>query len=439
MPMAAAFMRIPRTAAEGALLAQAGRLLPCGVRNASVDPDYAMVIREARGGHITDCSGNDYIDYLLGSGPLFLGHAHPAVVEAVRSQLERGTSYLMLSEPAIRLAAEIVRLVPCAEQVSFHNSGSEATFFAIRLARAFRKRDRILKFEGAYHGMHDAALMSTQWLATPVDFPTAVPDSAGIPAHARHETLIAPFNDIEATTAIIERHARDLACVIVEPLHRTIPPRQGFLEELRRITRHFEIPLVFDEVVTGFRLALGGAQERYGVTPDLCALGKTISGGHPFGVVCGRAEIMSVASPARSATGDQAKLTGTFSGNPISCSAALAVIGELERPGLYAAVNAKGRRLRAALEHALDDAGITAQVLGEPTVFQPWFTAGPVENHRDTLRADTRHARRFVDLLLERGIVKGHEKFFLSAAHTDEDIAYTIEAFGHVAAMLGGT
>lgn len=430
------FQKKTRSAREKELLEISARTLPSGVRNASLSPEYAMVIAEAQGSKITDCSGNTYIDYLLGSGPMFLGHAHPAVVAAMQAQLGKGNSYLMVNEPAILLSREIVELVPCADQASFHNSGSEATFFALRLARAFRKRDKVLKFEGGYHGMGDSALMSTQWTRKVREFPEASPDSAGIPAAAQADTLIAPFNDFETTAAIIEAHTDELACVLVEPLHRTIQPKPGFLEELRKITKHHGIPLIFDEVVTGFRFGLGGAQQRYGVTPDLCALGKTISGGLPLGVLCGSEEIMSFASPSRMMTGDWARLSGTFSGNPLCCGVALAILEELKKPGFYEAVEAKGRRLRTALTAALTDAGIPAQVSGEDTVFQPWFTAEPLVDHRSGMTADIGVSLKFIDLLLDEGIVKGHEKFFVSAAHSDEDIDVTIRAFQTAAEKL---
>ena len=422
------FKRKARTPREAELLETCGRVLPVGVRNASYNPDYMMVIEKAQGARLTDCSGNEYIDYLLGSGPMFLGHAHPAVVAAAEAQLRNGASYLMTSEPTIEVAAEIVDAGPCAENVSFHNSGSEATFFAMRVARAFRKRDKVLKFEGGYHGMGDSALMSTQWTQKPLDFPEPHADSSGIPASVRAETLIAPFNNLDVTTSIIEQHADELGCVIVEPLNRTIPPAPGFLEGLREVTTRHGIPLIFDEVVTGFRLAFGGAQEYYGVTPDLCALGKTISGGHPFGVLCGTEEIMGMAAPARIMKGDWARLSGTFSGNPISCRVALAIINELKKPGFYETVEKRGRRLRAGLENAIEKSGLSAQVLGEDTVFQPWFTRESITDHRTSLAANAGMNIKFIDKLLDRGIVKGHEKFFISAAHTDQDIDYTIEA-----------
>jgi glutamate-1-semialdehyde 2,1-aminomutase len=428
--------RKPRSPREADLLARASRILPSGVRNASWSPDYAMVIREARGARIVDESGNEYVDYLLGSGPLLLGHAHPAVVAAVRDQLERGSSYLMVSEQAIRLAEQIVELVPCAEAVSFHSTGSEATFFALRLARAFRRRDAILKFEGAYHGMGDDVLMSTQWTPEPPPFPSPHPNSSGIPESAAANVLVAPFNDVATTTAIIERHHDQIAAVIVEPLQRTIAPRPDFLAELRRITAHYGIVLIFDEIVTGFRLSLGGGQAYYGVTPDLCALGKNISGGHPLGVVCGRHEIMSLADPSRREHGDSVLLTGTFSGNPVSCAAALACIAELRRPGVYSNLMSTGQHLRTALQTMLDDAGIVARVTGEPSVFQPWFTAAEVVDHRSTLGANRAHAAAFTDRLLDAGVVKAHEKFFVSTAHGPEEVARTLAAFAFAVERL---
>ncbi|UCE85982.1 MAG: aspartate aminotransferase family protein [Deltaproteobacteria bacterium] len=431
--------RQPRTAHEAALLKRSEALLPAGVRNATLNPDYAMVVKEARGARIWDCSGNEYVDYLLGSGPMLLGHAHPAVVAAVRAQLERGSNYLMVSEPAIRLAEAIVEIVPCAERVSFHSTGSEATSFAMRLARAYRGRSAILKFEGGYHGMGDHALMSNQWTATPRPFPEPVPNSAGIPESVTHEVLVAPFNDIETTSGLIETHRERLAAVIVEPLQRTIPPRPGFLEALRSQTREYDIPLIFDEVVTGFRLALGGAQAYYGVTPDLCALGKSISGGHPIGVLCGRADLLGLAGRAGRAAGSPVMLTGTFSANPVSAVAALACIEELRKPGCYERLAATGRRLMEALQATLDRAGIAARVGGEPSAFQPWFTDREIVDFRSTQSADGRLSARFSEALLEHGVVKAHEKFFVSTAHTEDDVAWTLEAFARAAERLRET
>lgn len=428
--------RRARSLEEARLLDRARRLLPSGVRNSTHSPDHAMVVREARGARLTDWSGNQYIDYLLGSGPMLLGHAHPAVTAAVRGALASGSNPFLVSEAAIRLAEEIVRAVPCAEQVSFHSSGSEATFFAMRLARAFRGREKILKFEGAFHGMHDYALMSTQWTRRSADFPTAVPNSAGIP-HALEETvLIAPFNDIEATAAIVERHRDELAGVIVEPLQRTIPPRSDFLGDLRDLTRRHGIPLIFDEIVTGFRLAYGGAQEYYGVVPDLCALGKSMSGGHPITAVCGSEEIFLHADALRNRGRGHVLLTGTFSGNPISAAAALATLAELRKPRSYERLFATGRRLMESLQSLLDEAGIAARVTGEPPAFEVWFTEREVNDFRSMLAADAAMHGRFTEILLERGVLKAHEKFFVSLAHGEEEVEQTIAAFRAAVAEL---
>src|SRR5438046_6563954 len=274
------------------LLQRAARVLPGGVLGSHRSgPGLEFVVREGRGAYLWDMSGRRYLDYLLGSGPMRLGHAHPAVVEAVQRQMERGTSYFVVNEPAIRLAEEIVAAVPCAEQVRYTSSGAEATFFALRVARAYRKRDKIMKFEGGYHGGHDYALMSVA-PRSPKAFPAATPDSAGIPHVLEGEVLIAPYNDLATVEALLAVYADELAAVIVEPFQRLIPPQRGFLEGLRTLTRRHGIPLIFDEVVTGFRFAYGGAQEYYGVVPDLAAYGKIIGGGFPLAAVCGRREIM---------------------------------------------------------------------------------------------------------------------------------------------------
>jgi glutamate-1-semialdehyde 2,1-aminomutase len=429
--------RQPRSARETALLAQAARYAPAIVRGPTALADHAMVIREARGSRIVDWSGNEYIDYLLGSGPMLLGHAHPAVAAAVREQLERGSTYLLTSEPAILLAEEIVEAVPCAEMVCFNGTGSESTFFAMRLARAYRRRDRILKFEGAFHGMSDYALMSNQWTGAPAEHPRPVPNSAGIPRSIEGEVLIAPFNDIDTTAAIVEAHHDELAGVIVEPLQRTLAPRPGFLAGVREVTARFGIPLIFDEVVTGFRLALGGAQEYYGVVPDLCALGKSISGGLPISVLCGRAEIMALVEPAARAAAGHVAQTGTFSGNPLSAVAALAVLTELRKAGAYDRLFATGRTLMTGLQRLLDAAGIPARVTGEPPAFEVWFTDQEVTDFRATLGADRAAHAQFTTLLLERGILKAHEKFFVSMAHDEEDVELTLAAFASAVEALG--
>src|SRR5215475_642692 len=263
-----------RSSEESRLMEMAAQRLPGGVLGSSRFPDdLAFVVKRGKGSKLWDVSGREYIDFLLGSGPMILGHAHPAVVAAVREQLENGTTYFLVNEPVIKLADELCRAVPCAEQVRFTSTGSEATFFALRAARAWRKREKVLKFEGGYHGSHDYALMSSA-PRSPKAFPAATADSGGIPQVLEGEVLIAPYNDLPTVEALLAVHADSLAAVIVEPFQRLIPPQAGFLEGLRELTRRREIPLIFDEVVTGFRLAYGGAQEAYGVTPDLATYGK---------------------------------------------------------------------------------------------------------------------------------------------------------------------
>ncbi len=422
------FVRKESSEHERALLARSDRHLACGIRSASINPAYSMVITGGKGARVTDASGNEYLDYLLGSGPMFLGHAHPAMVAAVQQRVAEGNSFLLTNDAAIDLAETLSETVPCAEKISFHNSGSEATYFALRLARAYRKRDKMLKFEGAYHGMHDHALMSAQWTMKPADFPHAVPNSAGIPVQTREDVVIAPFNDLETTIEIIRTHADELGCVMVEPLCRTFVPRPGFLQGLRDVTRALDIPLVFDEVVTGFRLALGGAQEFYGVVPDLCAGAKAISGGLPFGFVGGRADIMDLAGRAGVEAGNHVRLTGTYSGNVLAASVASALIQELKAPGLYEQVNSRGQRLKNALTDLLRSADIPAQVIGEATAFQPWFIDHEVYDHRSSLGLHWKRHFKLQDLLLDRGILKGQEKFFVSTVHSDADIDLTIAA-----------
>ncbi len=327
---------------ERALALEARRVLPAGgFGNIASD----IIIRTGRGGRVWDVSGNEYVDYLLGSGPMLVGHAHPEVMEAVLEQVPRGTTFFANNEHGIRLAAEIVEALPCAEQVRFASSGTEADLYAMRLARAFRKRDKILKFEGGYHGMSDYGLMSL-WPTRPGNFPQAQPDSAGIPRAVADDVLVCPYNDLETARQVIHAHRDELAGVIVEPMQRLIPPVPGFLQGLRDITAECGIVLIFDEVVTGFRLAYEGGQGYYGVTPDLCTLGKVIGGGFPLSAVAGRADIM--AHFDRAAVGEAGFLPaiGTLSGNPVAAVAGLATLRILKRPGAYERIFANGRAIR---------------------------------------------------------------------------------------------
>ena len=417
--------QMARSEREQALVETARRVLPAGgFGNMAGD----VVIHRGQGGRIWDVSGNEYVDFLLGSGPMFIGHNHPEVLAAVQEQLPLGTTFFASNEPGIRLAAEIVDAVPCAEQVRFVSSGTEADMYAMRLARAFRGREKILKFEGGYHGMSDYGLMSLA-PKQPGNFPQAVPDSAGIARSIRDDVLVAPFNDAEMAESLIREHKDELAGVIVEPLQRLIPPRPGFLEALRRITAEHGIPLIFDEVVTGFRFAYGGAQAYYGVTPDICTLGKIIGGGFPLAAIAGRADIM--AHFDHGLVGDDGFLmqVGTLSGNPVAAAAGLATLNVLKHPGVYDRVFATGRNLMDEFTRMLRDAGLPAQVVGLPPLFDVVFATGDISDYRATLRADREMQSRFNSSLRASGIFKGENKYYLSLAHDDADIRQTLAAF----------
>ncbi|MDX1434605.1 MAG: aminotransferase class III-fold pyridoxal phosphate-dependent enzyme, partial [Gammaproteobacteria bacterium] len=275
---------------EESLLEKAHRVLPAGTfGNTPAD----IVIREGRGARVWDEDGREYVDYLLGSGPMIVGHSHPEVIAAVQAQLGHGTTFFANNRQGIDLAAAIVDAVPCADKVRFASTGSEADAFAMRLARAYRGRPKILKFEGGYHGYSEYGLMSLA-PKRPGNAVEPIPDSAGIPAHLKEDMLVAPFNDVDAVASLIAEHRGSIAGVIMEPVQRLLPPRPGFLEAVRELTHDNDILLIFDEVVTGFRLAYGGAQEYYGVVPDLCTLGKAIGGGFPLSAVAGREEVMAL-------------------------------------------------------------------------------------------------------------------------------------------------
>ncbi len=407
------------------LVAQAKRVLPGGSFG---NMPAEVVLREGKGGRIWDESGREYVDFLLGSGPMFIGHAHPEVTEAVQAQVPLGTTFFGNNKHGIALAEAIVEAVPCADQVRFVCSGTEADLYAMRAARAFRKRDKILKFEGGYHGMSDYALVSLA-PKNPGNFPRGTLDSAGIPKSTADEMLVAAFNDIEMVESLIEEHKDELAGVIVEPFQRLIPPKPGFLQALRAVTAKHGIPLIFDEVVTGFRFAYGGAQEYYGVTPDLCTLGKIVGGGFALAAIAGRADIMKHFDRLAMTDEDFIFQVGTLSGNPVAAVAGLATLEVLKRPGTYEQVFATGRTLMASLSDLLKKAGFKAQVIGEPPLFDVVFTDQTIKDYRDTLKGDKAIAARFNQLLRARGLMKGESKYYVSLAHTQADIDHTIGAW----------
>ncbi len=423
------------TLATDALITAARRVLPGGSFG---NLPAETMIRDGRAGRVWDEEGREYIDFLLGSGPMFIGHAHPEVTAAVQAQIPLGTTYFANNRHGIHLAEEIVAAMACAEQVRFVCTGTEADLYAMRVARAFRKKDKILKFEGGYHGMSDFSLMSLA-PKRPGNFPYPVPDSAGIPRAIQDTMLVAPFNDLETVESLIREHQDDLAGVIVEPFQRLIPPAPGFLQGLRKITAELGIPLIFDEVVTGFRFAYGGAQEYYGVIPDLCTLGKIMGGGFALAAIAGRADLM--AHFDRAAVGDEDFLmqVGTLSANPVASVAGLATLEVLKRPGTYERVFATGRELMGTLSELLKSAGLPAQVIGEPVLFDVVFTPDTIRDYRGTLKGDAAMLRRFNAALRARGVMKGDSKYYVSVAHTDDDVKHTIEAWkGAIAELSKG-
>ena len=389
--------------------------------------EIGFIVDHAAGSKIYDLDGREYIDYVLGSGPMLLGHGHPKVVAAVQQQAARGSTYFTLNREALALAELIVDAVPCAEQVKFVGSGSEATFTALRLARIATGREKILKFEGAFHGNHDYSLNSVT-PSHPPPYPEAAPDSAGVPAAIRETVLIAPFNDTETARDIILDHQGELAAVIVEPLQRALPPRPGFLAGLRAACTQAGVPLIFDEVVTGFRMAWGGAQERYGVVPDLACYGKVVFGGYAGGGVCGARDLMAAADPARKRAG--VNMTGTLSGNPVSAAAGLATLNVIreEGPAFYERTFAYGERLREGMLAAFTARGIATQAPGDGPIFQLYLQDEPIADYRDTLHADAAGWTRFCHSMIRRGIYMNGGKVYCSAAHTDDDLRATLAA-----------
>ncbi len=417
---------------DESLLDRAHRVLPGGsFGNTAAE----LIISRGQGSRVWDAEGREYIDYLIGSGPMLVGHNHPEVTAAARAQIEQGTTFFANNQQGIDLAQAIVEAVPCADKVRFASTGSEADAFAMRLVRAYRGRDKILKFEGGYHGYSDYGLMSLA-PKSPGNTSAPVRDSAGIPQNTTENVLVAPFNDAEAVAGLIREHKGEIAAVFMEPLQRLIPPRPGFLEAMRALTLEHDILLVFDEVVTGFRLAYGGAQELYGVVPDLCTLGKAIGGGFPMAAIAGREEVMALFDRERAEPERFVPMVGTLSGNPVAAAAGLATLDVLSRPGTYERLTEVGNRLMAGLGQSLERAGLEGQVIGAPQMFDVIFADGEIRNYRDTLRGDAALMARFNKELRARGVLKADTKFYLSLAIDETDIHQTLEAFDGALAAL---
>ncbi|MGM0564015.1 MAG: glutamate-1-semialdehyde 2,1-aminomutase [Pseudomonadota bacterium] len=389
-----------------------------------------VFVERAEGACFFDSDGRRFIDYVGSWGPMILGHAHPAVIEAVREAAGRGLSFGAPTEVETRMADKVCELVPSMDMVRMVNSGTEATMTAIRLARGFTGRDKIVKFEGCYHGHSDSLLVKAGSGALTLGVPT----SPGVPADCASHTLTLTFNDAEQVRQVFAEMGDEIACIIVEPVAgnmNCIPPEPGFLEALREVCDESGSVLIFDEVMTGFRVALGGAQARYGVTPDLTTLGKIIGGGMPVGAFGGRREIMEHISPL-----GPVYQAGTLSGNPIAMAAGLATLELISQPGFHEALEQKTQTLCNGLKAAADSAGIDLTCQSAGAMFGLFFTGEDKVSRFDQVAAgDTEYFKRFFHALLERGVYLAPSAFeagFVSAAHSDADIQATIDAAADV-------
>jgi glutamate-1-semialdehyde 2,1-aminomutase len=386
--------------------------------------DPGIIIREGKGSRVWDEDGNEYVDYLIGSGPMLLGHGNPEVEEAVFEQIPRGMTFFANNALGIELAEEICEAVPCAEQLRYVSTGGEADMYAMRLARAITGREKILKFEGGYHGMSAEAQMSLAPTKL-VNYPQAVPDSAGIPEAVRDSVWAAPFNDIEFLRSFMNEHGKDIAGIIVEPLQRIIPPEPGFLQAVREECDNHGVVLIFDEVVTGFRFAYGGAQELYGVTPDLTTLGKVIGGGFPLAAIVGRKDIMAHFDKNSVGAEHWLMQLGTLSGNPVASAAGLKTLEILRRPKSYETLVSTGATLMDILRKHLSNAGVSHQIVGHETLFDVVFTSNQVRNYRDVNAANTKNNTVFNTCLRDNGIFKSPGKLYPSLALNKLDIELT--------------
>jgi glutamate-1-semialdehyde 2,1-aminomutase len=384
-----------------------------------------LFIERAKGSRIYDADGNSYIDYVLSWGPMILGHAHPRVVGALKKAAEKGTSFGAPTALEIELAELVLKVYPSMDKIRMVNSGTEATMSAIRAARGFTNRDKIIKFEGCYHGHADGLLVKAGSGATTF----GVPDSPGVPKSYARNTLTLPFNDVSAFKRMVEKDGKDIACVILEPVVGNIGcvlPRPGFLEAVRKLTKQYGIVLIFDEVMTGFRVAFGGAQALYGIKPDMTCLGKVIGGGLPVGAYGGREEIMSMVSPE-----GPVYQAGTLSGNPLAMTAGIETIKELSKPGTYKILENKSAMLEEGLIDAAKKAGVKTRFYRAGSMFCTYFTDTDITDYATAKKADTQKFSRFFSEMLEQGVNLAPSQFeagFMSLVHSVRDIEATIQA-----------
>ncbi len=411
------------------LFRKAAKTIPGGV-NSPVRAFRAvggnpLFIDHAKGARIYDVDGNSYIDYVLSWGPMILGHAHPAVVKALRSAVGRGTSFGAPTALEVELAEQVLRLYPSMDMIRMVNSGTEATMSAIRVARGFTGRDRIIKFEGCYHGHGDAFLIKAGSGAATM----GVPDSAGVTEGTARDTLTAVFNDLGSVERAFDAAPGKIAAVIVEPVVGNIGcvlPQPGFLETLRTATKKHGIVLIFDEVMTGFRVSFGGAQKHYGIKPDMTCLGKVIGGGLPVGAYGGRREIMAMVSPE-----GPVYQAGTLSGNPLAMTAGITTIRELAKPGAYRALEEKSSMLEAGLKDAAKRAGVRTRFYRAGSMFCTYFTDTDVRDYSTAKTADTAKFGRFFTEMLQQGVNIAPSQFeagFMSMAHSDKELDRTVRA-----------